>query len=72
MVVENEMSTDIGDTLKSYSSKFKQQKQQRQIFSHRNDILPVKLERAAITVQRFWRGRMVLRRKLNTTLIQEL
>lgn len=56
------MSTEIGDTLKSYSSKFRQIKQMRA--QNSTCLLPVKLERAAVTIQRFWRQRMLLRHKV--------
>lgn len=53
------MSTEIGDTLKSYSSKYKQLKNLKA--SSRLPHLPIKLERAAVTIQRFWRQRIFLR-----------
>ena len=72
-MIENEMSTEIGDTMKSYSSKYRKLKELRNPskISFRG-ILPVKLERAAVTIQRFWRHRMILRRKLYSQLESEL
>lgn len=68
--MENEMSTEIGDTLKSYSSKYRQLKQMRtqKTIPH----LPVKLEKAAVIIQRFWRRTMILRKQLYCTLKSEL
>lgn len=61
--IENEMSTEIGDTLKSYSSKFRNLKSMRtqKISPH---LLPVRLEKAALTIQRFWRRTLILRQRL--------
>lgn len=69
--MENEMSTDIGDTLKSYSSKYRQLKQMRTQKTI-PQLLPVKLEKAAITIQRFWRRTMILRKQLYRALRSEL
>jgi hypothetical protein len=52
------------DTLKSYSSKYKQLKQIRSKKNAIDHILPVKLEKAVIVIQQFWRKRMILRNKV--------
>jgi hypothetical protein len=68
----DDLSTEVGDTLKSYSSKFRHLKQMRSQKATIDSVLPVKLERAALTVQRFWRRRMVLRRRLYDGVNEEL
>ena len=71
--IENEMSTQIGDTLKSYSSKYRQLKQMRSTGRLSiPQVLPIKLERAVITIQRFWRRRMALRNKVYSSINEEL
>lgn len=69
--MENEMSTEIGDTLKSYSSKYRQLKQIRTLKTTPH-LLPVKLEKAVLTIQRFWRRTMILRKRLYNSLHSEL
>ncbi len=62
------MSTGIQDTtIKStYSTKFLQtlKRNQLQIYQH-NKILPVKYEKPVKIIQRFWRYRQFMKRKVN-------
>jgi hypothetical protein len=64
MAIDNELSTEINDSTKSYSSRFKQLKAIKSNTKCRYpDVLPFKLEKSAIVIQRFWRFRQVLKRK---------
>lgn len=73
MGVENELSTEINESTKSYSSRFKQFKAIKSNTKCRySDVLPFRLEKAAIVIQRFWRFRQVLKKKCYEQLLEEL
>ena len=71
--IENELSTEINESTKSYSSRFKQLKAIKSNAKCRYpDVLPFRLEKSAIVIQRFWRLRQVLKKKLYEQLLEEL
>lgn len=73
MVIDNELSTDINESTKSYSSRFRQLKAIKSNSKCRYpDILPFRLEKAAIVIQRFWRLRQVLRKRFYEQYLEEL
>lgn len=61
LAMTHELSTEIGDTIKSYSSKYRALKQMRSAKFTIDNVLPVRLERAAITIQKYWRKRALLK-----------
>jgi hypothetical protein len=70
---DNELSTDINESTKSYSSRFKQLKAIKSNTKCKySDVLPFRLEKAAIIIQNFWRLRQFLKRKCYESLLEEL
>lgn len=64
MGIDNELSTEINESIKSYSSRFKQLKAIKSNSKCKyGEVLPFKREKAAIIIQRFWRLRNVLKKK---------
>lgn len=73
MGIDNELSTEINESTKSYSSRFRQLKAIKSNPKCKYaDVLPFRLEKAAIVIQKFWRLRQVLKKKIYESLLEEL
>jgi hypothetical protein len=73
MGIDSELSTEINESTKSYSSRFRQLKAIKSNTKCRSPyVLPFKLEKAAIVIQRFWRVRQIQKKRFYEQFLEEL